>query len=1061
MTVHTATGLRAYFMPGAGPTDVAGDFYLSLTGTNLGTSAGSKATTPDHASLDITGDIDVRIDVDAVSWAAPTGTGRKLIGKGNFSAGDRSWLLWLDVNRKLVFRWTTNGTTGIDSVSTAPISITSGRLAVRVTLDVNDGAGNRVTNFYTAPTISGSWTQLGSTITTAGTTSIWNSATALEIGDVIGSTFYSVAGRCYAAEVRNGIAGSVVANPNFAAQTPGTTSFTDGAGRTWSINSPATQAGFTWVDISNKLTGATTWRIGRDHELSPFPPGTADLVLKNDDRLFDPEYTAGTYYGKLNPRTPFKLSSSSSALDLLGSGGSNASTPDHSSFAVTDLDVRVRVAMDDWTPGGFGIWLVSQWGAAGNAGWAFAINATGFPALSWTADGTTGITRTSTAATGFTDGTDHWVRAVLDANNGAAGHDVRFYTSTDGVTWTQLGTTITTAGTTSIFNSTAALAVGDVLPFAGNVRLVDLRAGIDSATSVALPEFFAQRPGTTSFTDRAGRTWTINGSAAIVNDTTTVTDQFYGFAQDGFGQRSRPPARGDCAIHLVDLLGVLNSEELPTSAYDAEVLADNPVAYWKLDETAGTQMADSSGYGRHGFYDNSILGRDPLVADDGHSVEFPHVGDNRGRWSGQGLPVAAPCTLEAWVKTPRDAAALKTIIAAQRDSSLGQLLWFTIQTAAGGSPNGELVIDFWALGTFYKARGHSRIDDDNPHHVVCTIAGNTAADVALYVDGVVQTKTLISGTNPGSWPSLLLWTVGNTEDNGAGDWGLDGEVDEVAIYDYVLDPVRVTTHWGAGFDGLDGETTGARINRVLDLVGVPAVTRDIATGDTLAGPAAYGGQTAGEYLRRVVESEQGYLFIDHRNGGKVKFRGRYARLTETRSTTSQMSFTDQDAVGNLHYERDGLRIDPNGIDGIVNIAKVTWRGGTEVVEDTASKTAYGPQIRTITTEAPTPEAARSAGNWLVSRYAQPRARVRGFRLRPDADKQLWSPSLDLQISDRVTFVRQPQAVGSAVTNLLTIEGATYTVEGSHWSTDIHTSAAVLGDVAIWGTSTWDVTARWG
>jgi hypothetical protein len=38
----------------------------------------------------------------------------------------------------------------------------------------------------------------------------------------------------------------------------------------------------------------------------------------------------------------------------------------------------------------------------------------------------------------------------------------KFYTSDDGVSWTQLGTTVTTAGTTSIFDSTSALEIGSV-----------------------------------------------------------------------------------------------------------------------------------------------------------------------------------------------------------------------------------------------------------------------------------------------------------------------------------------------------------------------------------------------------------------------------------------------------------------------------------------------------------------------------------------------------------------------------------------------------------------------
>src|SRR2546430_14521726 len=36
--------------------------------------------------------------------------------------------------------------------------------------------------------------------------------------------------------------------------------------------------------------------------------------------------------------------------------------------------------------------------------------------------------------------------------------------------------------------------------------------------------------------------------------------------------------------------------------YTATVLADHPVAYWRMDETTGSTMADASGNANHGRY---------------------------------------------------------------------------------------------------------------------------------------------------------------------------------------------------------------------------------------------------------------------------------------------------------------------------------------------------------------------------------------------------------------------------------------------------------------------------
>lgn len=68
----------------------------------------------------------------------------------------------------------------------------------------------------------------------------------------------------------------------------------------------------TWVDLLE--TGPHGCRVfsvecsdGKRADLEEFPPGEATIVLRNDDRLFDPDHTGGTYYGQLNPRVPFRV----------------------------------------------------------------------------------------------------------------------------------------------------------------------------------------------------------------------------------------------------------------------------------------------------------------------------------------------------------------------------------------------------------------------------------------------------------------------------------------------------------------------------------------------------------------------------------------------------------------------------------------------------------------------------------------------------------------------------------------------------------------------------------
>lgn len=211
------------------------------------------------------------------------------------------------------------------------------------------------------------------------------------------------------------------------------------------------------------------------------------------------------------------------SLSVVETTNTSASTPDNAALDITgDIDVRVKVALDDWS-NGLVQQLIAKWDGAGNQrSYRFQVAATGALQFSWSTAGTIGIDKTSTASPSFADGEMKWVRATLDVDNGASGNDVNFYTSDNGTSWTQLGATVTTAGVTSIFAGTALLHVGSLSTGGGSTRGVGsyhkaiVMNGI-AGTEVANPNF-RQNAAVASFADDAGRTWTMNGDAAIVAD---------------------------------------------------------------------------------------------------------------------------------------------------------------------------------------------------------------------------------------------------------------------------------------------------------------------------------------------------------------------------------------------------------------------------------------------------------------------------------------------------------------------------------------------------------------
>ncbi|WP_369778830.1 hypothetical protein [Streptomyces sp. R33] len=241
-----------------------------------------RATTTDTAALDITGDIDVRADLTPSQWGGITELGAwEVMGKyGGIS--QVSWGLFVLDDGQVSLRWSADGIAVLSRSSTLPVPFAPGqRGAIRATLDVNNGAAGHTVVFYTSDTLSGTWTQLGDPVVTAGTTSIFNSTASLEVGDISALGFADISREIHAIEVRNGIAGSAVANPNFAAQASGTTSFADAAGRTWSlaggvqITSRRTRAvleasswvprwGASGVDVTTPVTAAGVLRrLGR------------------------------------------------------------------------------------------------------------------------------------------------------------------------------------------------------------------------------------------------------------------------------------------------------------------------------------------------------------------------------------------------------------------------------------------------------------------------------------------------------------------------------------------------------------------------------------------------------------------------------------------------------------------------------------------------------------------------------------------------------------------------------------------------------------------------------
>jgi hypothetical protein len=478
---------------------------LSDGGMRLNGAAGTYASTPDNAVFDITTNIALVAEVTLADWTPSVAM--VLISKWN-PPNNLSYLFYIDTTGLLNLTWTTGGTiaTVVNFTSTVPVPISSGRIAVGVGLDVDNGAAGKTAQFSIAPSINGPWTQLGASVTTAGVTSIFSGNAVVEIGTHTAGGSNPLNGIVHAAAIGPGNPGTADLNnttfwagyPRFNRQTAGTTSFTDDIGRVWTLNGSA--------------------------------------FIEQSDNVSSPTYPQVRWYARRFGDTaiPLTLDSAFFSAGLRTFGlAAHASTPDTAVLDITgNIDLRADIALYQYVGGPATQVLISKFDTGGQLAYRLALTCSPTVCLiqfAWQQGG--GVLATnSTVSVPVPPSGRITVRSTMVANNGSGNSVHTFYTgSSVNGPWTQLGSTVL-AGVTSIDSTTSGLYVGNngnaaqigEEPAFGVIFAAQVRNGVDG-TIVANPNFAAQAPNTSSFADSAGRTWTVATNFAQIIGSSSVT----------------------------------------------------------------------------------------------------------------------------------------------------------------------------------------------------------------------------------------------------------------------------------------------------------------------------------------------------------------------------------------------------------------------------------------------------------------------------------------------------------------------------------------------------------
>lgn len=356
-------------------------------------------------------------------------------------------------------------------------------------------------------------------------------------------------------------------------------------------------------------------RCGRADWSARVQPTSISVELKNKNGRLTPNNPTSQWYPYVRRGTPLRheVKAGPPHLTLTGAAGSKASTPDDASLDIT-ADWFLAVEVEPPVPSGISV-LTGKYSTVGDQrSVLLSIENTSVPSvtITWSTDGTLANEHSLFL---FPDPT--WLPLPLwgpmaygvwlDVDNGASGHTATLYVanSIDAIEADPTGTAVATAigsGTTSVHSGSAPLEIGALAngpgtaAYIGKIRRARVRAGSSAGALRADPDFGIQASGTTSFTDSAGRPWTVSAPAMVENWQTRFVGQIDEIAPhwvdgdpDG-AQRVSVTASG--MLRRLTQGAKAFGSSLYRSITSAE-FASSVKAYWPFEDESGATVAAS------------------------------------------------------------------------------------------------------------------------------------------------------------------------------------------------------------------------------------------------------------------------------------------------------------------------------------------------------------------------------------------------------------------------------------------------------------------------------------
>ena len=380
-------------------------------------------------------------------------------------------------------------------------------------------------------------------------------------------------------------------------------------------------------------------------------------------------------------------------------------------------------------------------------------------------------------------------------------------------------------------------------------------------------------------------------------------------------------------LTCVDALGWFATQRIVSPTFKAAVLADAPLAYYRLGEATGAGVClDSSGYARHSGFKNAgitsgafaSVGPGALIADPDGAADMDKTGSIY-------FPAAAApgggtsFSIECFIRKEGALAADQIITQFSYDVAAQYYLLDLVLRA-----DGRMEIRRMSGSTVLSSIIHSApVIDAQWHHVVWTRP--SAGLQYLSVDGVKQGGAFTAGTvrTPDAFTPFGAVT---------GPY----ELDEFASYQQGLSDARIAEHYRLArgrWGGTVGHRSGTRVGLVCDIVGWPAALRSIDAGVEDVMPPEHGVApelltiSAAEHLGAVDAVEGGRLYMTRT--GVLRFA---ARTLVTPATVANYA-NDGTGLRFVHGQPAKRRAD------VVNHAEVARHGGGVQIAESASSVA--------------------------------------------------------------------------------------------------------------------------